>query len=64
MSTITDVIILAHDEQVVGYAPDGRPLVRTVSGRAGLTFGVTYLLDALDYDDREAFDPFPTPSTP
>ena len=54
---ITEPITLAHDETLVGYAPDGRPLVRTASGRAGLTFGVTYICDVGGYDDREAFDP-------
>jgi hypothetical protein len=56
-TTCDTPIDLAHDERIEGYAPDGRPLVRTASGRAGLTFGVTYLCDPAPYDDREAFDP-------
>jgi hypothetical protein len=55
--TATDDIALAADETLIGYAPDGRPLVRTKSGKAGLTFGVTYICDPVAYDDAEAFDP-------
>jgi hypothetical protein len=57
---VTEPITLAPDETLLGYDQTGRPVVRTASGRAGLTYGVTYLLDAVPYDDREAF----TPSVP
>jgi hypothetical protein len=50
-------ITLAADEWIVGYDETGRPLVRTTSGRAGLTFGVSYVCDEIPYDDAEAFDP-------
>lgn len=50
-------IALGPDERIVGEDETGRPLVRHASGRAGLTFGVTYLCDEIPYDDAEAFDP-------
>jgi hypothetical protein len=55
--TTTDAIALGPDEWIAGYDATGRPLVRHVSGRAGLTFGVTYLCEGIGYDDAEAFDP-------
>jgi hypothetical protein len=55
--TETDAIALGPDEWIVGYDETGRPLVRTKSGKAGLTFGVTYICEFGGYDDREAFDP-------
>lgn len=50
-------VTLADDEDVVGHAENGMPLVVRTNGKAGGTFGVTYLIDDIPYDDREAFDP-------
>lgn len=46
-------ITLAADERIVGYDDTGRPLVRTASGHAGLTCGVTYVCDGPGYCDLE-----------
>lgn len=50
-------VTLADDEDVIGTAANGAPLVSRTNGKAGGTFGVVYLCDALPYDDLEAFDP-------
>jgi hypothetical protein len=49
-------IALGPDERIVGEDETGRPLVRTTSGRAGLTFGVSYVCDGPGYCDLEAYD--------
>lgn len=53
-------VTLAADETVIGYGPDGTPLVQTADLRFGSTFGVRYLCRGRAYDDREAFDPLGT----
>lgn len=50
-------VTLAEDEDVIGAATNGAPLVSRTNGLAGGTFGVVYLIDSMPYDDREAFDP-------
>lgn len=50
-------VTLADDEDVIGTAANGAPLVIHASGKPGGTFGVVYLIDPMPYDDLEAFDP-------
>lgn len=48
---------LAADETLLGFAPDGTPIVCHASGKLGLKVGVIYVGDEIPYDDTEAFDP-------
>ena len=50
-------VTLADDEDVVGIHTNGMPLVSRTNGQAGGTFGVTYLIDKIPYDQTESFDP-------
>jgi len=51
-------VTLADDEDVIGTAANGAPLVSRTNGMPGGTFGVVYLIDDnIAYSDLEAFDP-------